>query len=208
MAEKKRVIALGFFDGVHRGHGLLLKRTKERASELGAVPAVLSFDVHPDTLVFGSDVKLINSISDRKELIRSYYGIEEVLFLHFDRAMMGSTRVCKNVKIDNLVQVAHNVQVGASTFLCAQTGIAGSTTIGKHCILAGQVGVAGHIEVADGCVFGAQTGVAGNIHKTGMYQGSPAIDAMNWRKSAVGYKRLPDIMDRLNALEKQVNENK
>ena len=88
MAEKKRVIALGFFDGVHRGHGLLLDRTKERALVLGAVPAVLSFDVHPDTLVFGSDVKLINSVSDRKELIRSYYGIEEVLFLHFDRQMM------------------------------------------------------------------------------------------------------------------------
>ena len=88
MAEKKRVIALGFFDGVHRGHGLLLERAMERASELSAVPAVLSFDVHPDTLVFGSDVKLINSISDRKELIRSLYGIEEVLFLHFDRQMM------------------------------------------------------------------------------------------------------------------------
>ena len=88
MESLKRVIALGFFDGVHRGHGLLLERTKERASQLKAVPAVLSFDVHPDTLVFGSDVKLINSAADRKELIRSYYGIEEVLFLHFDRQMM------------------------------------------------------------------------------------------------------------------------
>ena len=88
MAEKKRVIALGFFDGVHRGHGLLLKRTKERASELGAVPAVLSFDVHPDTLVFESDVKLLNSAADREELIGRYYGIDDVVFLRFDRHMM------------------------------------------------------------------------------------------------------------------------
>ena len=88
MAEKKRVIALGFFDGVHRGHGLLLSKTRERASEFGAVPSVLSFDVHPDTLVFNRDVKLLNSADDRKELIRRFYGIDDVVFLHFDRHTM------------------------------------------------------------------------------------------------------------------------
>ena len=118
-----------------------------------------------------------------------------------DRAMMGSTRIHRNVKIDNLVQVAHNVEVGESTFLCAQVGIAGSTKVGSHCILAGQVGVAGHIEIADNCVFGAQTGVAGSVRKAGMYQGSPAIDAMNWRRSSVGFKQLPDIIRRLNKIE-------
>ena len=117
-----------------------------------------------------------------------------------DRAMMGSTRIHRNVKIDNLVQVAHNVEVGESTFLCAQVGIAGSTKVGSHCILAGQVGVAGHIEIADNCVFGAQTGVAGSVRKAGMYQGSPAIDAMNWRRSSVGFKQLPDIIRRLNEI--------
>ena len=81
--------------------------------------------------------------------------------------------------------------------------IAGSTKVGAHCILAGQVGVAGHIEIADNCVFGAQTGIAGSVRKAGMYQGSPAIDAMNWRRSSVGFKQLPDIMKRLQELEKK-----
>lgn len=106
-----------------------------------------------------------------------------------DRAMMGSTIVRKNAKIDNLVQIAHNVEVGESTFLCAQVGIAGSTKIGAHCILAGQVGVAGHIEIADNCIFGAQTGVAGNIKKAGTYMGSPAIDAGIWRRAVVRFKQ-------------------
>jgi UDP-3-O-[3-hydroxymyristoyl] glucosamine N-acyltransferase len=106
-----------------------------------------------------------------------------------DRAMMGSTVVRRNVKIDNLVQIAHNVEVGESSFLCAQVGIAGSTRIGKHCILAGQVGVAGHIEITDNCVFGAQSGVSGNVRKAGMYIGSPAIDASLFRRAAVRFKQ-------------------
>ena len=106
-----------------------------------------------------------------------------------DRAMMGSTIVRKNVKIDNLVQVAHNVEVGDSTFLCAQVGIAGSTKIGKHCILAGQVGVAGHIEITDNCIFGAQTGVPNSIRKPGMYMGYPAIEAGLWRRAVVKFKQ-------------------
>ena len=106
-----------------------------------------------------------------------------------DRAMMGSTIIRRNAKIDNLVQIAHNVEVGESTFLCAQVGIAGSTKIGAHCILTGQVGVAGHIEIADNCIFGAQSGIAGNIRKPGMYMGSPAIDAGIWRRAAVRFKQ-------------------
>lgn len=106
-----------------------------------------------------------------------------------DRAMMGSTIIRRNVKIDNLVQIAHNVEVGESTFLCSQVGIAGSSKIGKHCILTGQVGVAGHIEIADNCIFGAQTGVAGNIRKPGQYMGSPAIDASVWRRAVVRFKQ-------------------
>lgn len=119
-----------------------------------------------------------------------------------DRAMMGSTVVHKNAKVDNLVQIAHNCQIGESDFLCSQVGIAGSTTIGKHCILAGQVGVAGHIEIADNCVFGAQSGIAGSVKKAGMYQGSPAIDAMNWRKSSVVFKQLPELSKQVNKLSK------
>ena len=123
-----------------------------------------------------------------------------------DRAMMGSTIIRRNAKIDNLVQVAHNVEVGESTFLCAQVGIAGSSKVGKHCILAGQVGVAGHLEIADNCVFGAQSGVPGSVRKPGMYQGSPVIDAMNWRRSVVGFKQLPEMMKRLQALEKKLEK--
>ena len=119
-----------------------------------------------------------------------------------DRAMMGSTIIRRNAKLDNLVQVAHNVEIGESTFMCAQVGVAGSTKVGSHCILAGQVGVAGHITIADNCVFGAQSGIANHVKKSGMYQGSPIIDAMNWRRSVVGFKQLPDLMKRLQDLEK------
>ncbi len=120
-----------------------------------------------------------------------------------DRAMMGSTHIHHNVKVDNLVQIAHNVEVGDSTFLCALVGIAGSSKVGKHCILTGQVGVAGHLEITDNCIFGAQSGIAGSVKKPGMYQGSPAIDAMNWRRSIVGFKNLPDILRRIGELEKK-----
>ena len=123
-----------------------------------------------------------------------------------DRAMMGSTRVKKNAKIDNLVQVAHNVIVGESCFLCAQVGIAGSTTIGDHCIFAGQVGVNGHIEIADHCVFGAKAGVHSNPRKPGFYQGAPAFDALAWRKCTAGFKQLPDLMHRVSDIEHKLKE--
>ena len=88
MEDTQRVIALGFFDGVHIGHGELLKRTKQRAAELGVMPSVLSFDVHPDTLVFGKEVPLINSAIGREEIIRRCYGIENVVFIHFSPYVM------------------------------------------------------------------------------------------------------------------------
>ena len=89
MAENiKRAIALGFFDGVHIGHGALLNKTKERAEEIGGMPSVLSFDVHPDNLVFGVNVPLINSAAGRREIIRRCYGIENVVFIHFSKHVM------------------------------------------------------------------------------------------------------------------------
>lgn len=88
MTTQKRAIALGFFDGVHIGHAALLNRTKERAAQLGAMPSVLSFDVHPDKLVFGTDVPLINSAIGREDIIRRLYGIDNVVFLHFNRRLM------------------------------------------------------------------------------------------------------------------------
>ena len=106
-----------------------------------------------------------------------------------DRAMMGSTVIRKNAKLDNLIQIGHNVEVGESSFLCAQVGIAGSSQVGAHCVLAGQVGVAGHIEIADNCIFGAQTGVPNSIRKAGTYMGYPAIDAALWRRAVVRFKQ-------------------
>lgn len=88
MSEIKRAIALGFFDGVHIGHAALLNKTKERAGEQNAVPSVLSFDVHPDNLVFGREVPLINSAIGREDIIRRCFGIDNVVFLHFNQRMM------------------------------------------------------------------------------------------------------------------------
>lgn len=88
MAEIKRAIALGFFDGVHIGHAALLNKTKERAGQLSAVPSVLSFDVHPDKLVFGKEQPLINSAIGREDIIRRCFGIDNVVFLHFNKHMM------------------------------------------------------------------------------------------------------------------------
>ncbi len=101
MEERQRVIALGFFDGVHIGHGELLKRTKQRAAERGAMPSVLSFDIHPDTLVFGKEVPLINSAIGREEIIRRCYGIDNVVFIHFSPYVM---RMDWRDFLDSLVQ--------------------------------------------------------------------------------------------------------
>ena len=88
MSDIKRVAALGFFDGVHIGHAALLERTKQRAAERGAIPAVVSFDVHPDNVVFGGNVRLINSAEGRRDIIGRLFGIDELLLFHFDRELM------------------------------------------------------------------------------------------------------------------------
>ncbi|MGN0982633.1 MAG: riboflavin biosynthesis protein RibF, partial [Candidatus Limivicinus sp.] len=101
MSEIKRAIALGFFDGVHIGHGALLERTKQRAAEIGAMPSVLSFDVHPDNLVFGRETPLINSAIGREDIIRRIYGIDNVVFLHFNQRLM---RMPWQDFADNIIQ--------------------------------------------------------------------------------------------------------
>ena len=88
MTECSRAVALGFFDGVHQGHAALLEKLKLRAAEQGLLPAVVTFDVHPDTLVFGKEVPLINSAPEREEIIRRIFGIDETVFLHFNRSLM------------------------------------------------------------------------------------------------------------------------
>jgi UDP-3-O-[3-hydroxymyristoyl] glucosamine N-acyltransferase len=124
-----------------------------------------------------------------------------------DRATMGSTIIRKGVKIDNLVQIAHNVEVGTNTVIAAQTGISGSTKLGNQCMLGGQVGIAGHLHIADGTIFGAQTGVSGSVKKTNQtLQGYPAIPIMTFQRASVVYKNLPEIQKMIFAMQKQIQD--
>lgn len=163
----------------------------------GAVVGADGFGFEPDSKGLNQKIPQIGNVVIEDD-------VEIGANTTIDRAMMGTTIVRSNAKLDNLVQLGHNVEIGQSTFMCAQVGVAGSTKIGHHCILAGQVGVAGHIEIADQSVFGAQTGVAGSVKKPGIYQGSPAIDASVWRRAIVGFKQLPEMMKKLNELEKKL----
>ena len=124
-----------------------------------------------------------------------------------DRATMGSTILRKGVKLDNLVQIAHNVEVGENTVIVSQTGVAGSTKIGKNCMIGGQVGIVGHLVIADNTKIAAQSGIGQSIKKPGaVVQGSPAFDILPYKKSYVGFKNLPDLMLKINTLEKELDK--
>lgn len=126
-----------------------------------------------------------------------------------DRSTMGSTYVRKGVKLDNLVQIAHNVEVGENTVMSAQVGVAGSTKIGQWCMFGGQVGIAGHAVIGDRVMSGAQAGIAGSLRKGHVtVQGSPAIDAKNFARSSVVYKNLPEMYTDLNRMKKELAEIK
>lgn len=119
-----------------------------------------------------------------------------------DRSTLGSTLLHSGVKIDNLVQIAHNVEIGENSAFAAQAGVAGSAKIGKHVLVGGQVGISGHITVADQTQVVAQSGVPNNVKKSGLtLMGSPAIPIDDFRKSYVGFRRLPQILKRIQALE-------
>jgi UDP-3-O-[3-hydroxymyristoyl] glucosamine N-acyltransferase len=121
-----------------------------------------------------------------------------------DRATLGSTIIRKGVKLDNLIQVAHNVEIGENTVIAAQTGIAGSTKIGRDCMIGGQVGIVGHITIADGTKIAAQSGIAHSIKDVGtIVQGSPAFAIMDYKKSYLGFMKLPELMKQLDAIKKK-----
>ena len=122
-----------------------------------------------------------------------------------DRATMGSTIIRKGVKLDNLIQIGHNVEIGENTVMAAQTGIAGSTKIGKNCMMGGQVGIAGHIKIAAGTKIGAQAGILGEVKEENtVIIGSPAFEIKQFMKSSVLFRRLPDIKVKLDSIEKEV----
>lgn len=122
-----------------------------------------------------------------------------------DRATMGSTNIRKGVKLDNLIMIAHNVDVGESTVIAAQTGVSGSTKVGKYCMIGGQVGMVGHIQIADGTRINAQSGLSKSVQSQNtVLNGSPAFDYKTSLKSQAIFRNLPDLQQRLLQLEEQV----
>jgi len=125
-----------------------------------------------------------------------------------DRATLGSTIIRQGVKLDNQIQIAHNVEFGAHTVIASQTGVAGSAKIGKHCVIGGQVGIVGHITIGDNVKIQAQAGVGRSIESNQMLQGSPAMPYNEFSKSYVYFKKLPVIVKELEGLKKSINEKK
>lgn len=122
-----------------------------------------------------------------------------------DRATMGSTIIRKGVKLDNLIQIAHNVEIGENTVIAAQAGISGSTKVGKNCMIAGQAGLTGHLNIADEVKIGAQAGIGHDLKTKGeIVVGSPAFEISGWRRSSVLFKKLPEMRDQILKLIKDV----
>lgn len=124
-----------------------------------------------------------------------------------DRATLGSTIIRKGVKLDNLIQVAHNVEIGENTVIAAQTGIAGSAKIGRNCMIGGQVGIVGHIHIADGTKIAAQSGVGSSITQAGeILQGSPAFGIGDYKRSYVHFRKLPELEQQVRELRKTISD--
>lgn len=121
-----------------------------------------------------------------------------------DNATLGSTKVARGTKVDNLVHLGHNVEIGEDCFIIAQTGIAGSTKAGNHVIFAGQTGCTGHITIGDNAVFAGKTGITGNIKGGQIYAGFPARPHMEWSRTQVYLKRLPEMAKTIKTLEKKI----
>ena len=122
-----------------------------------------------------------------------------------DRATLGSTIIRRGVKLDNQIQIAHNVEIGKNTVIAAQTGIAGSTKIGENCQIGGQVGIVGHLTIGNNVRIQAQSGIGRNVKDNEVLQGSPAISYGDYNKSYVHFKNLPKIVKDINEIEKKIN---
>lgn len=121
-----------------------------------------------------------------------------------DRATLGHTIIRKGVKLDNLIQIAHNVEIGENTVIAAQTGVAGSTRIGKNCMIGGQVGIIGHLSIGDNVKIAAQSGVGNNLKDNEIVQGSPAFSVGGFKRSYVYFRKLAEMSDEIQKLKKQV----
>ena len=118
---------------------------------------------------------------------------------------MGSTIIRAGVKLDNQIQIAHNVEIGKNTVIAAQTGVAGSTKIGESCLIGGQVGIAGHLVIGNNVRIQAQSGIGRNVKDNEILQGSPAFTYGDFNKSYVYFKNLPKLVKTINELEKKVD---
>ena len=125
-----------------------------------------------------------------------------------DRATMGSTVIRKGVKLDNLIQIGHNVTIGENTVMAAQSGVAGSSKIGKNCMIGGQAGISGHITIGDNVKMAAQSGVPSNIPDGQTIMGSPAMEASQYRKSFIYFRNFEKLVKRIDELEKEVKQKK
>lgn len=124
-----------------------------------------------------------------------------------DRATLGSTILRKGVKLDNLIQIGHNVEIDENTVIAAQSGVAGSTKIGKNCLIAAQVGIIGHISIGDNVKIAAQSGVSASVKEGAIIFGSPAFDARDYRRAYVHFRNLQKIVGRIDKLEKEARDN-
>jgi len=125
-----------------------------------------------------------------------------------DRAVMDSTIIRSGVKLDNLIQIAHNVEVGENTGMAAQVGVSGSTKIGRNCMIGGQVGLGGHIKIGDRVNLGAQAGIISNVEDGKALIGSPGIEIKNFFRSSIVFPKLPEMYRTVNQLQKEVEELK
>ena len=125
-----------------------------------------------------------------------------------DRAVMDATIIRKGVKLDNLIQIAHNVEVGENTVMAAQVGVSGSTRIGKHCMLGGQVGLGGHITIGDGVNIGAQSGIISNIKENAQILGSPAVPMRDFFRSSIVFPKLPEMYKQIAQMQKEIESLK
>jgi UDP-3-O-[3-hydroxymyristoyl] glucosamine N-acyltransferase len=125
-----------------------------------------------------------------------------------DRAVIGSTIIHKGVKLDNLIQIAHNVEIGNNTVMASQVGIAGSTKVGSNCMLGGQVGLSGHIHIGDNSQIGPQAGIISNVKPNSKIMGAPAMPVTRFMRSSVIFEKLPEIYQIISKLQKEIEEIK
>ena len=167
--------------------------------------------IHSGTVI-GSDGFRFNPENDHKKVpqignVIIEDDVEIGANCAIDRATLGSTILRKGVKFDNLIHIAHNVEIGENTYYAAHGVVAGSTKIGKNCMFSGQVGIVGHLNIADNTTITAQSGISKSITKKGeVYMGSPAFDANKYRKAYIHFRNLDSIVQRIDKIEKMQKE--